>query len=215
MTRTEPSSSPPSSSRSIGRPRETRAERQARTVRELLAAAEAEFRERGYHPVTVDGVAERAGYTRGAVYGNFPTGKPDLFLAVAEIRGARYVDEINDALATADADQIAAVYLGLRSQAKAEPGWRRALVEFSLVATDAPELRERFAAVRSATMDRVRLGFEALGPEAGLHAEDLATVVVALEAGLDLLRWIDPTMVSDDLEFRVMARLGGWEVPGT
>jgi AcrR family transcriptional regulator len=140
----------------------TRAERQAHTVRDLLAAAEAEFSARGYAAVTVDSIAERAGYTRGAVYGNFPAGKPDLFLQVAETRAARYVDEINAALATADGEAIAEVYLGVRSRARSTPGWGRALVEFGLVAADDGSLRERFAALRRATVDRVRSGFEDL-----------------------------------------------------
>jgi len=189
----------------------TRVERQERTVSELRAAAEAEFNARGYHAVTVDSIAERAGYTRGAVYGNFPAGKPDLFLDVAEARSARYVDEINAALATANADTIAAVYLRLRDQARATPGWGRALLEFGLLASDDEGLRERFAALRHATIDRVRSGFVSLGPQASFDALDLATVVVALETGLDGLRWIDPELVPDNLEFRVVQRLGGWE----
>lgn len=189
----------------------SRVERQARTVADLLAAAEAEFGARGYHAVTVDAVAERAGYTRGAVYGNFPAGKSDLFLEVAEARTARYVDEINTALASGDGSTIADVYLRLRLQARAEPGWGRALVEFGLVAADDPALRERFAALRRATIDRARWGFEALGPQASFAAGELATIVVALEAGLDMLRTIDPTLVPDDLEYRVVERLGGWE----
>jgi AcrR family transcriptional regulator len=189
----------------------TRAERQANTVDELLAAADAEFSARGYYAVTVDAIAERAGYTRGAVYGNFPTGKPDLFLRVAEARAARYVDEINAALATADGAAIAEVYLDVRARARSTPGWGRALVEFGLVAADDDGLRERYASLRRGTVDRVRSGFEALGPEATFDALDMATVAVALEAGLDLLRWVDPGLVDDDLEFRVVARLGGWE----
>jgi AcrR family transcriptional regulator len=193
----------------------TRVERQARTVADLLAAAEVEFSARGYSAVTVDAIAERAGYTRGAVYGNFPTGKPDLFLRVAEARAARYVDEINAALATADGAAIAEVYLGARTRARNTPGWGRALVEFGLVAAADDGLRDRFAALRRATVDRVGSGFEALGPQASFDARDLATVVVALEAGLDLLRWVDPALVSDDLEYRVVERLGGWEPADT
>lgn len=191
--------------------RPTRAERQAHTVTELLGAAEAEFASRGYHAVTVEAVAERAGYSRGAVYGNFPSGKPDLFLAVAEARAAHYVDEINAALATADGGIIAEVYLGLRARARSSRGWGRALVEFGLVAADDAELRVRFAALRRATVERVRAGFEHLGPQASFDALDMAVVAVALESGLDLLRWVEPSLVADDLEYRVTERLGGWD----
>ena len=191
----------------------SRPERRAQTVLDLAAAAEAEFSTRGYHAVTVDAIAERAGYTRGAIYGNFPAGKPDLLLHVAEARTARYVDEINAALASGDGATIAEVYLAVRQRARATPGWGRALVEFGLVAADDDSLRERFGALRRATVERVRSGLEALGPQATFDAHEMATVVVALEVGLDLLRWIDADLVSDDLEFRVVERLGGWEPP--
>ena len=191
----------------------SRLERRAQTVLDLAAAADAEFSTRGYHAVTVDAIAERAGYTRGAVYGNFPAGKPDLFLHVCEARAGRYVDEINAALATADGTAIADVYLDVRSRARATPGWGRALGEFGLVAADDDDLRARFGALRRATIERVRSGLEALGPEAAFDAREMATVVVALEAGLDLLRWLDADLVADDLEFRVVERLGGWDRP--
>ncbi|MFI6641060.1 helix-turn-helix domain-containing protein [Streptomyces sp. NPDC050504] len=59
----------------------TRAQQQERTRAAVLAAARAEFTERGYAAVKVDDIAERAELTRGAVYSNFP-GKRALYLAV-------------------------------------------------------------------------------------------------------------------------------------
>ncbi|MFG1922453.1 TetR/AcrR family transcriptional regulator [Cryptosporangium sp. NPDC048952] len=59
----------------------TRAQQQERTRAAVLAAAHAEFAERGYQAVTVDRIADRAEMTRGAVYSNFP-GKSALYLAV-------------------------------------------------------------------------------------------------------------------------------------
>ncbi|WP_155372606.1 TetR/AcrR family transcriptional regulator [Catellatospora vulcania] len=59
----------------------TRAETQQRNRAFVLSAARAEFAARGYREATVDGIAERAGLTRGAVYSNFP-GKRALYFAV-------------------------------------------------------------------------------------------------------------------------------------
>ncbi|GIG09140.1 TetR family transcriptional regulator [Catellatospora coxensis] len=59
----------------------TRAETQQRNRAGVLSAARAEFATRGYREATVDGIAERAGLTRGAVYSNFP-GKRALYFAV-------------------------------------------------------------------------------------------------------------------------------------
>ncbi|MER7756570.1 TetR/AcrR family transcriptional regulator [Kitasatospora sp. NPDC097643] len=59
----------------------TRAQQQERTRATVLAAAKAEFTERGYIEAKVDRIAERADLTRGAVYSNFPS-KRALYLAV-------------------------------------------------------------------------------------------------------------------------------------
>lgn len=59
----------------------TRAEQQERNRAAVLAAARAEFAERGYADAKVDRIAERAELTRGAVYSNFPS-KRALYLAV-------------------------------------------------------------------------------------------------------------------------------------
>ncbi|NBE56992.1 TetR/AcrR family transcriptional regulator, partial [Streptomyces boluensis] len=59
----------------------SRAQSQQLNRAKVLAAARAEFAARGYPGAKVDGIAERAGLTRGAVYSNFP-GKRALYFAV-------------------------------------------------------------------------------------------------------------------------------------
>lgn len=59
----------------------SRAEAQERNRGKVLAAARAEFAERGYRDAKIDAIAERAELTRGAVYSNFP-GKRALYFAV-------------------------------------------------------------------------------------------------------------------------------------
>ena len=54
---------------------------QERNRAAVLAAARAEFVERGFRDAKVDVIAARAGLTRGAVYSNFP-GKRALYFAV-------------------------------------------------------------------------------------------------------------------------------------
>ena len=67
--------------------RATRAEKQAQTRADLIDAASHVFARRGYRAATVEEIAERAGYSHGAVYSNFAS-KEELFLAVFE----RYMD---------------------------------------------------------------------------------------------------------------------------
>jgi len=62
-------------------PRLTRAQAQGHNRARILAAARAEFAERGFRDAKVDVIAERAELTRGAVYSNFP-GKRALYFAV-------------------------------------------------------------------------------------------------------------------------------------
>src|SRR2546421_6811453 len=71
----------------------TRAESQARTRDELLAAAARVFKRRGYERASVAEIVEQAGYSHGAVYSNFE-GKEDLFLAVYERWVAERVADI-------------------------------------------------------------------------------------------------------------------------
>ncbi|GAA0424638.1 TetR family transcriptional regulator [Acrocarpospora corrugata] len=59
----------------------SRAQLQARNRDRVLAAARQEFAEHGFRGAKVDTIADRAGFTRGAVYSNFP-GKRALYFAV-------------------------------------------------------------------------------------------------------------------------------------
>ncbi|GGS36888.1 TetR/AcrR family transcriptional regulator [Actinokineospora fastidiosa] len=58
----------------------------------LMAAARAEFAERGYPATKVDAVAARAGLTRGAVYSNFPSKRALYFAVLAEDAEAAAAD---------------------------------------------------------------------------------------------------------------------------
>ncbi|VVJ23013.1 Transcriptional regulator [Amycolatopsis camponoti] len=61
----------------------TRAESRERTKDRLLAAAAELFAERGVNGTSVEQIADRAGYTRGAFYGNFED-KHELVVALLE-----------------------------------------------------------------------------------------------------------------------------------
>src|SRR5207247_11276130 len=67
----------------VPRKRLTRQESQARTRTLLLEVATAEFLAHGYTGTSLERVAELAGFSKGAVYGNF-AGKEELSLAVLE-----------------------------------------------------------------------------------------------------------------------------------
>ncbi|MFF0458618.1 TetR/AcrR family transcriptional regulator [Nocardia africana] len=61
----------------------SRAEQQEVTRQRVLDAAKYEFTERGFRRATVDGIADRADLTRGAVYSNFPSKRALYFSVLA------------------------------------------------------------------------------------------------------------------------------------
>jgi AcrR family transcriptional regulator len=76
----------------------TRLEAQSLTRRRLLDAAADEFCEQGFRMASLTDVADRAGYTIGAVYSNFSS-KDGLFLAVMRDRLPRIEAMLAGALA--------------------------------------------------------------------------------------------------------------------
>jgi AcrR family transcriptional regulator len=58
-------------------------DKRERTRAKLLEAARALIREKGYEHTTLEDIAERAGMTTGAIYGNFKN-RDDLFLALGQ-----------------------------------------------------------------------------------------------------------------------------------
>ncbi|HEX4721960.1 MAG TPA: TetR/AcrR family transcriptional regulator [Pseudonocardiaceae bacterium] len=62
----------------------SRAQTQERNRATVLAAARAEFAERGFRDAKIDVIAERAELTRGAVYSNFPSKRALYFAVLAD-----------------------------------------------------------------------------------------------------------------------------------
>src|SRR6476646_11443642 len=63
-----------------GRPK---GDKRHRTRAKLLEAARSLIRERGYEHTTLDAIAERAGMTTGAIYGNFKN-RDELFISLGQ-----------------------------------------------------------------------------------------------------------------------------------
>ncbi|MEU5261622.1 TetR/AcrR family transcriptional regulator [Amycolatopsis sp. NPDC021455] len=73
--------------------REPQQERSRTTRRRLIEAALDSFGERGWHGVTVAGIAERAGVSRGAAQHHFPA-REDLVVAAVDLLGEAQIDEL-------------------------------------------------------------------------------------------------------------------------
>ena len=63
--------------------RQPKGDKRDRTRAKLLEAARSLIREKGYEHATLEAIAERAGMTTGAIYGNFKN-RDELFLALGQ-----------------------------------------------------------------------------------------------------------------------------------
>jgi AcrR family transcriptional regulator len=189
----------------------SRAERREQTRQELVSAAEACFVSRGFHASSVDEVAERAGYTKGAVYSNFAS-KEDLFFAVYEGRVERVLTEVVPGLRQGSAegafDWLATGAIERRDR---DDGWLAAFFEFWAHVLRHPELRERFAAIHARFLEPMAEGVRQLAEDRGLAlpGDVTASQVVlawnAMELGLGLERLTQPQAVDG-----AMGRRMGW-----
>jgi len=189
----------------------SRAERREQTRQELLTAAEACFVSRGFHATSVDQVAERAGYTKGAVYSNFAS-KEDLFFAVYQRRVEHALTEVAPGLRQAGPehalDWLATSMIERRDR---DDGWLAVFIEFWAHVLRHPELRDRFAAIHASFLEPLADAVRQLADDRGLTLPSDVTpsqVVLAwnaMEVGLGLERLTQPQTVDG-----VVARRMGW-----
>jgi AcrR family transcriptional regulator len=185
--------------------RTKRARAQGRDAREaLLQAAQELFAERGYRDASVDEIAERAGYSKGAVYWHFPS-KDDLFFALMEERVDHPWEEGIKLMETASPEQDIAPEASQRFVQMLQ-GQRELLLverEYWSQAVRDPKLRARYAKrqrrIRTALGKAIAARLEHLGAAPAESPEDLAMMFMALALGLAQERVIDPKAVPDAL----------------
>jgi len=109
-----------------------------------MDAAAAVFAEVGIGAASVEMIAERAGFTRGAFYSNFET-KEQLLLATIERGVGRLVDDLQRHLETIqlhpavfDTDELGALLNEVLGAPEQDPGWSRVVLEFRLLAMRDP-----------------------------------------------------------------------------
>jgi AcrR family transcriptional regulator len=172
----------------------SRSESVAQTRARLLEAAETVFAENGFGEATLSQIAERAGYTRGAVYANFAS-KDELFLAVLD----RWLDHDIARGGQFNANSPAAheVFQWLRTRDGnrfADRSRFLLLTEFRLYALRNPGIAPRLADYERRSLawytEAVQTRLDAAG--ISLPAAQLATFVLALENGIATLAHIAP-----------------------
>lgn len=172
----------------------SRAETQAETRERILSAAHEEFTSRRYVDVSLDAVARRAGYSKGAVYSNFES-KNDLLFSVLERYLAGISADYSLAVLTASDQDLGAEIGSRASETEASQlGYFRLLTAVWAEAVHDPEFAERFAAVRRAHRATIAEAIERRAIDAGLRlpvdAHALATGIV----GMSMAALMDATI---------------------
>jgi AcrR family transcriptional regulator len=190
----------------------SREESRARTRERLLAAAEELFVERGVNGASVEQIAERAGFSRGAFYGNFED-KHQLVTALLERRTERELQEV--AAVGENAASFAEVLEGLREfhrrRSEHLAHWYTMRTELLLFALRNPEMRpllaEREYLARQALTEGVAAALSRFGAAPPADPAFLGLIVHALEDGLLIQRLIAPEGVGDDAVIDAFALL--------
>ncbi len=153
-------------------------------------------------------IAERAGFSKGAFYSNFES-KDDLFLALlddridADLRALEVLAEDSSVPAFVD-------FVATRASRRGDYGeqWALLSAEFWLHAVRNPELADKLAARQQAGRAALARVIEKLcaqmGHQAPQRAEDLASVILAVDDGLVLQETLNPDAVPGDLRLRAL-----------
>jgi AcrR family transcriptional regulator len=191
----------------------TREEARQRTRERLLDAAADVFKRLGYHGASLEAVAEAAGYTKGAVYSNFDT-KADLFMALLD----RYVQaetagqELLFAGMTIDEaiDSLEAIF---DRQIRSDPLWTVLRMEFWLVASRDPEVRQRLTADAETYRQRAGKLIDQMLARADRTApftgRELGILLNALATGIAVQIQHEPDAVDPKLLVRAARVLAG------
>jgi AcrR family transcriptional regulator len=189
----------------------SRGQSRAETRRRLIDAAAEVFAERGFHGASVEEIAERAGYTRGAFYSNF-SGKDDAFLSVYDERMDVQIQEIGDLMrASSDPADFLTTLRGRRRDAPTTFAWMLLEHEFRLYALRNPEIRPKFAErhrrVRREYVRAIEGVFRSLGVALPAPVEDMAVILHVLDEGTLPLHYLDPETVRQGFFFDALTLL--------
>lgn len=194
----------------------TREERQRLTREQLLASAREVFEERGYAGSSLEEIAERAGFTRKAVYSNF-SGKADLLLEIVDRQMQVHVEWVESIVGQGTRERQA-IDLGsaFSSFFSEQRAWEQLFHEFCVVAAREEEIGVRFRArlreAKGAITRLVEEEAEGAGRELAVPAARLVMGIFALMMGIALEKLIDPEQTDDALFGEMLALIGAGAV---
>jgi AcrR family transcriptional regulator len=151
--------------------------RREQTRRKLVRAAAEVVARHGFHGATVDAIADRAGFSIGALYSNFG-GKDELLFAVFDEHVAWFEERLAAAASSDDAPRAMADWM---TELGRRPQQFLVFVEFWAYAVRRPRVRAQLAARLAEMREKVtavvgdeRIALLALATARGLAIEKLA-----------------------------------------
>lgn len=185
-------------------------ERRRRQTRDYLLQAAAEvFAERGFHGASLDDVAARAGFSKGAVYWHFKS-KEDLFLALLEHRTQQEMDPLRATIDASGSDTDTRVTeLASLVWSNFDETWGALSQEFRTYALHNEEARAKLVSFERGIIASVAEIIEAQRSRHGIDSSESALhqarIVEALTRGLMDMRMFDPEAVGEDVLQTAMA----------
>jgi AcrR family transcriptional regulator len=181
-------------------------DKRARTRAKLLDAALSLTREKGFENTTLQDVAQRAGMTTGAIYGNFEN-RDELFMALAKRQWAAIKPEFRTGSSFAEkmhtlADAVIAAIPERRDAAIGA-------LSFRAYALRNEAVRLQFREALAAGYDAGAAWFRTAGAseELPMSPEILVRVIYALTEGLIFQRILTPELVPDNVIHAAFAAL--------
>jgi|SRR5581483_507526 len=187
--------------------RQPKGDKRDRTRAKLLEAARLLIRERGYENTTLDAIAQRAGMTTGAIYGNFKN-RDELFLALGQtywapikpnVRPRATFPEVMRALSEAT---LAAIPDRSAAAIGRLTGLAYALTHEELRAKVAEFTAQSYAFGEQWLCSVVRK------EDLPMPAGQLVRVIHALTEGLVFQRLLTPELMPDEIFHAAFAALG-------
>ena len=165
----------------------TRQQSQEQTRQRLLDAAIEVFIEKGFARSSVEEIAERAGYSKGAVYSNFAS-KEQLALAVLDRRIDQQIEVLTAQMPEQGDDPMFWINQG---ETGLEGQWEPLLIELWVQGQYDAQLREQLATQRKRILDNIGR-ILAGGGRPTQQQTDAVIMTLALSSGLAMQYAVDP-----------------------
>ena len=185
-------------------------DKRQRTRAQLIEAAKEVIREKGFHAVSLQEVAERAGMSRGAIYGNFRN-REELIFGVVETLWQPVVPDLRKGASFRE--QLRIIGKAVADAAEARMPMAVGAASFQLYALSSPAMRRRIARENAkiyAHIARAMLEFVA-ERDLPMPMDKFVRVTHALSDGLMFGHFMTPDLITADVIVSAFMALAGPE----